>query len=45
MKTMNGEVWPLGTNDPTEFEKWPIEVQDFMKLSIILEEFREFISN
>ena len=29
---MIGETWQLVTYEPVEFEKWPIEVQDFMKM-------------
>ena len=36
-KPMNGENWPLVTNEPVEFEKSPVEVQDF---GIIIDRFR-----
>jgi hypothetical protein len=36
---------PLITNEPVEFEKYPVEVKDFKKLLIILEESMEYTSN
>ena len=30
---MNGENWPLVTDEPVEFEKEPVEVQDFRKIT------------
>ena len=32
----------LGRNEPVEFEKQPVEVQDWRKLPIIVEEFIEY---
>ena len=29
---MNRENWPLVKNELVEFEKWPVEVQDFGKI-------------
>jgi hypothetical protein len=29
--TMNGQNWPLVVDDPVEFEKKSVEVQDFKK--------------
>ena len=31
--TMNGENRPLVTDEPVEFEKWPVEVKDLMKIT------------
>ena len=30
---MNGENWLLVTDEPIEFEKWLVEVQDFMTIT------------
>jgi hypothetical protein len=41
---MNGENRLLVTDEPVEFDKSPVEVQDFRKIYYpsILEEFREY---
>ena len=40
--TMNRENWPLVTDEPVEFEKQPIEVQDFRKFTKHLKESTEY---
>ncbi len=42
---MSGKNRQLLADEPVEFKKYPIEVQDFRKLTIILEEFIEYTSN
>ena len=37
---MIGKNWQLVTDEPVEFEKWPVEI--WGKLPIILEEMLEF---
>jgi hypothetical protein len=32
MPTMNGENWHLVSNKPVEFEKYPVQIQDFKKI-------------
>ena len=39
------ENWPLVTDEPVEFEKELVEVQNSGKLPIILEESMEYTSN
>ena len=39
---MIGENRQLVTDEPVEFEKEPVEVQDCRKLLIVLEEFIEY---
>lgn len=38
---MNGENGPLITNEPANFVEKPVELLDFMKVTIILEESME----
>jgi hypothetical protein len=40
-----GENRQLVTDEPVEFEKQPVEIQDFGKLPITLKEFMEYTSN
>ena len=40
---MIGENCQLVTDEPVEFEKYPVEVGDCKKKTIILEEFIEYI--
>ena len=42
---MNGENWPLLTDEHVEFEKQPIEVQEFKKITDHLEEPTSHTSN
>ena len=42
---MNAENPQLVTDEIIEFEKWPVEVQDFRKITNNWEEFREYNSN
>ena len=39
---MNGENRPLVTEEPIEFEKYLVEVQDFRKITYHLEESVEY---
>ena len=43
-KSINGENRLLGTDEPVEFEKQRIEVQDFRKKLIILEYSMQYTS-
>ena len=39
---MNKDNRPLLTNEPVEFEKYPVQDQDFSMITIILEESKEY---
>ena len=39
---MIGENRQLFTNEPVEFEKYPVKAQDCRKITIVLEEFIEY---
>ena len=45
LSSMNRENQPLVINEPVEFSKLLVQVQDFIKTPILLEEYMEYTSN